>query len=176
MQDVVVITRRKFFNCVFRKGVGCAFHGADVSYVLVTVPKTDVPVTSIDPFRGRRTSLLHYSSTCLARLNHFCRPSSAMYHYYALAVLVHLTLAHQHHDNPNPGQHPTLATPDGVQGRWLQKYGKQFDLSFSGPLSFGHIPYQRCLENESALFDIAILGLPFGKPFKAFENPALSIR
>ncbi|KIM47554.1 hypothetical protein M413DRAFT_15739 [Hebeloma cylindrosporum] len=41
------------------------------------------------------------------------------------------------------------------------RYGTQFDQSFSGPLSFSHLPYFRCLENEAADFDIAVLGLPF---------------
>jgi agmatinase len=44
---------------------------------------------------------------------------------------------------------------------WAEKYGTQFDQSFSGPLSFSHLPYFRCLENEAADFDIAVLGLPF---------------
>ncbi|PFH52289.1 hypothetical protein AMATHDRAFT_140559 [Amanita thiersii Skay4041] len=44
---------------------------------------------------------------------------------------------------------------------WLKKYGSQIDQAFSGPLSFSHIPYRRCLENASAQFDIAILGMPF---------------
>ncbi|EEB99585.1 hypothetical protein MPER_00711, partial [Moniliophthora perniciosa FA553] len=36
-------------------------------------------------------------------------------------------------------------------------------LSFTGPLSFSHLPYVRCLEaaNEDVLFDIALLGMPF---------------
>ncbi|KAF8846159.1 arginase deacetylase [Paxillus ammoniavirescens] len=44
---------------------------------------------------------------------------------------------------------------------WLSKYGKQIDQTFSGPLSFSHIDYARCLEDESAAFDIAVLGMPF---------------
>lgn len=44
---------------------------------------------------------------------------------------------------------------------WLEKYGKQIDQTFSGPLSFSHLPYSRCLEDESAQFDIALLGMPF---------------
>ena len=52
--------------------------------------------------------------------------------------------------------HSTLSGPT-----WAEKYGTQFDQSFSGPLSFSHLPYFRCLENEAASFDIAIIGLPF---------------
>lgn len=44
---------------------------------------------------------------------------------------------------------------------WLSKYGKQIDRPFSGPLAFSHAEYVRCLEDESAAFDIAILGMPF---------------
>lgn len=44
---------------------------------------------------------------------------------------------------------------------WLEKYGAQIDQPFSGPLSFSHLPYKRCLEDENANFDIAIIGMPF---------------
>ncbi|KII94050.1 hypothetical protein PLICRDRAFT_36283 [Plicaturopsis crispa FD-325 SS-3] len=44
---------------------------------------------------------------------------------------------------------------------WLEKYGAQSDQTFSGPLSFSHLPYTRCLEDESVPFDIGIFGLPF---------------
>lgn len=44
---------------------------------------------------------------------------------------------------------------------WTEKYGAQIDSSFSGPLSFSHLPYSRCLDNAATKFDIAILGLPF---------------
>lgn len=47
------------------------------------------------------------------------------------------------------------------ESTWLDKYGPQIDQSFSGPLSFSHLPYTRCLENEETKFDIAILGMPF---------------
>ncbi|KAK7058509.1 hypothetical protein VNI00_002143 [Paramarasmius palmivorus] len=44
---------------------------------------------------------------------------------------------------------------------WLEKYGPQIDQPFSGPLSFSHLPYSRCLETEDVEFDIALLGMPF---------------
>ncbi|KAI5117735.1 hypothetical protein M0805_002080 [Coniferiporia weirii] len=46
---------------------------------------------------------------------------------------------------------------------WTEKYGKQIDQTFSGPLSFSHVTYARCLEdiNATTPFDIAILGIPF---------------
>lgn len=53
----------------------------------------------------------------------------------------------------------TLNQADHVT--WLEKYGQQIDQPFSGPLSFSHLPYTRCLEDEGANFDIAILGMPF---------------
>ncbi|KAF4573600.1 hypothetical protein EYR36_008118 [Pleurotus pulmonarius] len=44
---------------------------------------------------------------------------------------------------------------------WTSKYGLQHDLGFTGPLSFSHLPYARCLQDASNKFDIAILGFPF---------------
>lgn len=44
---------------------------------------------------------------------------------------------------------------------WLSKYGKPVDHPFSGFLSFSHMPYAVCLEDETTQFDIAILGFPF---------------
>ena len=44
---------------------------------------------------------------------------------------------------------------------WVKKYGPQIDQPFSGPLSFSHLPYARCLEDDSANFDVALLGMPF---------------
>lgn len=46
-------------------------------------------------------------------------------------------------------------------GTWSEKYGSQYDLGFTGPLSFSHLEYARCLDNSSLTYDIAILGLPF---------------
>jgi agmatinase len=53
-----------------------------------------------------------------------------------------------------------LAFKEPAEATWLEKYGPQIDQPFSGPLSFGHLPYTRCLEHEEP-FDIAILGMPF---------------
>ncbi|KAI0275301.1 Arginase/deacetylase [Gloeopeniophorella convolvens] len=44
---------------------------------------------------------------------------------------------------------------------WLEKYGAQSDLGYTGPLSFSHLPYTRCLEDASVAFDVAVLGMPF---------------
>jgi agmatinase len=51
---------------------------------------------------------------------------------------------------------------DRSSSLWSEKYGAQSDLVFTGPLSFAHLPYARCLEeNTSPAFDIALLGMPF---------------
>lgn len=44
---------------------------------------------------------------------------------------------------------------------WATKYGAQIDQPFSGPLSFSHLPYTRCLDEAGRALDLAILGLPF---------------
>jgi agmatinase len=64
---------------------------------------------------------------------------------------------------------PTHASEQFIYGpvqdagrAWLEKYGKQIDYPFSGPLSFSHLQYARCLQNMAVTFDIAVLGMPFG--------------
>ena len=71
---------------------------------------------------------------------------------YVFASLVALGACHQ------TTLHDELG---GDSEEWLNKYGKQIDQTFSGPLSFSHLPYTRCLEDASAKFDIAVLGMPF---------------
>ncbi|KAF9023343.1 Arginase/deacetylase [Hymenopellis radicata] len=44
---------------------------------------------------------------------------------------------------------------------WTRRFGPQKDLAFTGPNSFMHLPYARCLEDSSQPYDIAILGMPF---------------
>ena len=44
---------------------------------------------------------------------------------------------------------------------WTSKYGAQSDLGYTGPLSFSHFPYAKCLEDASKPFDIGIIGFPF---------------
>lgn len=44
---------------------------------------------------------------------------------------------------------------------YLAKYGPQSDLSYTGPLSFSHLDYARCLDDPSTSYDIAIFGMPF---------------
>ncbi|KAH9486323.1 Putative agmatinase 1 [Psilocybe cubensis] len=69
-------------------------------------------------------------------------------------------MAH-HHGLDDHKQHAFGHQTKQSDKTWLEKYGSQFDQSFSGPLSFSHLPYFRCLENEQESFDIAILGMPF---------------
>lgn len=70
-------------------------------------------------------------------------------------MLVTCHLVRGHLDDQIP-----LPTPPS-DDTWLKKYGPQFDQVFSGPLSFSHLPYTRCLEDEKTRFDIALLGMPF---------------
>ncbi|KAH9898278.1 Arginase/deacetylase [Cubamyces lactineus] len=84
-----------------------------------------------------------------------------------LAIVLQPAWSHRHsghhaqeplvdiHDFTKPG------SSSSGSSTWLEKYGQQIDQPFSGPLSFSHLPYSRCLEDESAAFDIAILGMPF---------------
>jgi len=44
---------------------------------------------------------------------------------------------------------------------WLNKYGAQQDMSYTGPLAFSHLEYHKCLENPSLGFDVAFFGMPF---------------
>ncbi|KAH9944277.1 Arginase/deacetylase [Epithele typhae] len=88
----------------------------------------------------------------------------------ALVLLAHLASVRSHvgHGHPQTGaeQVPLLDVQDfapsgSTPQTWLEKYGPQIDQAFSGPLSFSHLPYARCLEDENAGFDIALLGMPF---------------
>ena len=66
-----------------------------------------------------------------------------------------------HHDQVQVPLKDFAQQSSSASQTWLEKYGKQIDQVFSGPLSFSHLPYSRCLEDESAQFDIALLGMPF---------------
>ncbi|KAJ7242576.1 arginase deacetylase [Mycena haematopus] len=69
-------------------------------------------------------------------------------------------LAYGHEHRSISDQFP-LTELEAAPQTWLEKYGQQIDQPFSGPLAFSHLPYTRCLEDETELFDIAILGMPF---------------
>lgn len=78
----------------------------------------------------------------------------------ALAQLASAHATHEHDQLPLTGSGFDLPPALGSQ-TWLEKYGPQIDQPFSGPLSFSHVPYARCLEDDSNDFDIALLGMPF---------------
>ncbi|KAJ7069042.1 arginase family-domain-containing protein [Mycena belliarum] len=77
------------------------------------------------------------------------------------AAAFRLAAGHAHAHYPAGGDQLPLTELEGAPQTWLEKYGKQIDQPFSGPLAFSHLPYTRCLEDESERFDVAILGMPF---------------
>ncbi|KAI0073721.1 Arginase/deacetylase [Panus rudis PR-1116 ss-1] len=84
--------------------------------------------------------------------------------YYTLVLATTLVAAHNHHhtyEQVSFSPEDFTSDPTSPSLTWLEKYGPQIDQPFSGPLSFSHLPYTLCLQNESASFDIAILGMPF---------------
>ncbi|KAI0028128.1 hypothetical protein K488DRAFT_80833 [Vararia minispora EC-137] len=44
---------------------------------------------------------------------------------------------------------------------YTDKYGLQSDLGYTGPLSFSHLDYARCLQEPEQAFDVAVIGMPF---------------
>ncbi|ORY35762.1 putative arginase [Naematelia encephala] len=44
---------------------------------------------------------------------------------------------------------------------WGNEFGKVEDMSFSGIVTFAHLPHIKCLDDIDAPFDIALLGIPF---------------
>ena len=64
------------------------------------------------------------------------------------ALLLPLAFAHSHHAE-GAGEDPWAA------------YAGTPDLSFSGLTTFAHLPGAKCLDDPSAAFDIALLGIPF---------------
>lgn len=78
-------------------------------------------------------------------------------------IFANFALSQQLNLNVEP-EPDNLGVPNVVAqptGTWLSKYGPQNDMPFSGPLSFAHLPYDLCLQNSSATFDIAVIGMPF---------------
>ncbi|PCH34024.1 Arginase/deacetylase [Wolfiporia cocos MD-104 SS10] len=90
---------------------------------------------------------------------------STLFRIASIAVLLQAVLvsAHEHQQVPLDDFARSSDTLDsGFDGdAWLNKYGKQADQVFSGPLAFSHLPYSLCLEDTTAGFDIALLGMPF---------------
>ncbi|KAI0686013.1 Arginase/deacetylase [Cytidiella melzeri] len=84
---------------------------------------------------------------------------------FVAALFLPLISCHDHSGHvqtplTGPDSHSSSSTATH-KNEWLAKYGPQIDQTFSGPLSFSHLPYIRCLEDTSAGFDIALLGMPF---------------
>lgn len=85
-------------------------------------------------------------------------PSRITQQLFAIVVAaISLPLLTSGHDHGNPPQTPLEESTNA----WVAKYGPQIDQTFSGPLAFSHLPYTRCLDDNSARFDIALLGMPF---------------
>ncbi|KAJ6487627.1 arginase deacetylase [Mycena sanguinolenta] len=74
---------------------------------------------------------------------------------FAFLLVLPLVAAHQYQ------LHAPVQVADVESEEWYQKYGDQHDLPYTGPLSYMHLPYAKCLEDASHAFDIAILGFPF---------------
>ncbi|VDC04197.1 unnamed protein product [Peniophora sp. CBMAI 1063] len=85
----------------------------------------------------------------------------------ALALSASSALAHGNYAqgqtvlNNNLGAQRPDVTPTASGEAWLEKYGPQHDLGYTGPLSFSHLEYARCLQEPDTTFDVAILGMPF---------------
>ncbi|KAJ7612472.1 Arginase/deacetylase [Mycena polygramma] len=83
----------------------------------------------------------------------------------AFPAFLVLNLAHANAHRANEfHQEPMFLGVDVVDVAtepWTSKYGPQIDLGYSGPLSFSHLPYTRCLEDGAARFDIGLIGMPF---------------
>ncbi|KAJ7765445.1 Arginase/deacetylase [Mycena maculata] len=77
-------------------------------------------------------------------------------------LYVFLTLAstHAHRERDEFPQMP-MDVVDVSTEPWTSKYGPQVDMGYTGPLSFSHLPYTRCLDDGVTRFDIALIGMPF---------------
>lgn len=51
-----------------------------------------------------------------------------------------------HHDNE---QEHFQVNDARLKEQWAAKYGEQIDLTFSGPLSYAHLPYTKCLDDTT---------------------------
>ncbi|THU77614.1 Arginase/deacetylase [Dendrothele bispora CBS 962.96] len=79
----------------------------------------------------------------------------------ALSILSALSpsSAHSHHNNVHIQR--SFRTCRHLPRTQVLEVRSPVDLGFSGPLSFSHLDYRRCLEDTSMPFDIGIVGFPF---------------
>ncbi|KAJ7836524.1 Arginase/deacetylase [Mycena leptocephala] len=81
-----------------------------------------------------------------------------------LALALTRVSAHRAHDEfyvQQPMYQQPMDVVNVANEPWTSKYGPQYDLGYTGPLSFSHLPYTRCLDDGAARFDIGLLGMPF---------------
>ena len=68
-------------------------------------------------------------------------------------LLIAAAQAHHHDNEEEVGQEHVFSVDDNLNNddfkteHWAKKYGKQIDQTFSGPLSFAHVTYERCLDD-----------------------------
>lgn len=84
-----------------------------------------------------------------------------MYPVLLFAILAQVT-AHSHHEQQSMQSDldRLVDVVDVSAEPWTSQFGPQIDLGYTGPLSFSHLPYTRCLD-QAVLFDIGIIGMPF---------------
>ncbi|KAJ6591562.1 Arginase/deacetylase [Mycena vulgaris] len=78
-----------------------------------------------------------------------------------LALALVRVNAHAHHQGDELQQPMGIDVVDVATEPWTSQFGAQVDLGYTGPLSFSHLPYSRCLDDGAARFDIGLLGMPF---------------
>lgn len=61
--------------------------------------------------------------------------------------------------------------PNDGKDPWTEKYGGSPDYGFTGIATYAHLPSDKCLENRSATFDVAVLGIPFDGAVRGSVDP-----
>lgn len=89
----------------------------------------------------------------------------------ALAAAARQVQAHAAHDTPHgaapfeSASHKPIPLqvfpPNDGADPWTEKYGGSPGYGFTGLATYAHLPSDKCLENRSATFDVAVLGIPF---------------
>lgn len=56
----------------------------------------------------------------------------------------------------------SLGSAAPIVDPWAEKgYSSLGDLSFSGPVTFAHLPFESCLNEPNTELDLALIGIPF---------------